>query len=504
MFPLQLGSRDDFQQVRDFLSEAGFTAESLCGMLGVGRLYEVLGGKGRLEGAERGSGPGVLTRLFVLGEPVPEAEWARAIPDHVTEAMARLGMLEHDPSAAGRLVSPIMLAPCQGLLLVSDRHCAPGGGPYQPPDDAVYPAITKATGEFLRLLPRTPCRRLLDLCAGTGVAALSAAAHGVARRAWAADVLARAAHFTRFNACLNGLGNVEVVEGDLYQPVEGLQFDRIVAHPPYVPALRSKWTFRDAGEAGEAISHGVIAGSPEALAPGGRLYCLTTGLDLAEKSFERRVRDWLGPAAGGLDVLLVEIDTFPPEALVSGLALRGQRTPGEARELLRRFEQAGVRSFCHGMLVVEKRADSSRPSFLHRCTAGPRTGPAEIEWMMDWLGRSAAPGFEDVLLEARYRTSPHCRMASEHSFHEDGLAVTAITMKTDYPFRAESGIQPWTAQVLAECTQWRTGRQIYEFCRRERLIQESIGAVEFTALLRSLACAGFLTMEGFTPPAAAG
>ncbi len=504
MFPLRFGSSDDFEQVRDFLTGAGFAPEPLCRTAGVGKLYEVLGGRGRVEGADRESRLGLLARLYVLGESVPKAEWDAAIPGAITEAMGRLGLLDKDPSAAGRLLSPVMLAPCEGVLLVSDRHCAPGGGPYQAPADAVYPAITKATGEFLRLLPRTPCDRLLDLCAGTGVAALSAAASGVARQAWAADVLARAAHFARFNARLNGLENFHAVEGDLYEPVEGLEFDRIVAHPPYVPALRSKWTFRDAGEAGEAISHGVVAGAPKVLAPGGRLYCLTTGLDLNEKSFERRAREWLGGEAEAFDLLFVEIDTFPPEALASSLAFRGQRSPEEARELLRRFEQAGVRSFCHGMLVVEKHADSSRPPFLNRCVAGPRTGPAEIAWMMEWLGRSAAPGFERVLLESRYRTSPQCRMTSEHAFEREGVAVTGITVSTDYPFRAESGIQPWTAQVLAECTQPRTGRQIYEFCRREGLIHERIGPAEFTALLRSLAGSGFLEAEGFKPPAAEG
>ena len=503
MFPLHIGSPDDFAAVRKFLTGAGFTADTLCEALGVSGLHEVLSGKGRLEDAAAAGRLGVLARLFVLGESVPREDWTAAVPDDASDAMGRLGLVEADPASPERLISPVMLAPHGELAFASDRYCAPGGGPYQAPDDAVYPAVTKATGEFLRLLPQTPCQRLLDLCSGTGVAAITAACGGVAEQAWAADILARAAHFARFNARLNGAENVTVVQGDLYEPVGALQFDRIVAHPPYVPALRSKWTFRDAGEAGEAISHGVVAGCPRALAPGGRLYCLTTGLDLAGKGFEQRAREWLGEEAEAFDVLLVEIDSFAPQALASSLALRGQRTPEEARRLLEGFEQAGVRAFCHGLLVVQKKSDALRPAFLHRARSGPRTGPLEIDWLMDWLARSAEPGFERALLEARYRASPHCRMALEHRFEDDGPVVTGIAVRADYPFRVESNIQPWTAQALAACGRPKTGRQIYDFCRREGLIQESIGPAEFTALLRSLVTAGFLEMESLRTPAAA-
>ena len=44
-----------------------------------------------------------------------------------------------------------------------------------------------------------------------------------------------------------------VVEGDMYAPVEGLTFDRIVTHPPYIPAKQTGLIFRDGGEDGEQI-----------------------------------------------------------------------------------------------------------------------------------------------------------------------------------------------------------------------------------------------------------
>jgi methylase of polypeptide subunit release factors len=35
---------------------------------------------------------------------------------------------------------------------------------------------------------------------------------------------------------LNDVSNVTVLQGDLYDPVQGQRFDRITIHPPYVPA----------------------------------------------------------------------------------------------------------------------------------------------------------------------------------------------------------------------------------------------------------------------------
>jgi methylase of polypeptide subunit release factors len=72
---------------------------------------------------------------------------------------------------------------------------------------------------------------------GTGIAALVAAQKDAAH-AWAFDITARATHFAEFNRRLNAIPNVTAAEGDLYAPAGGQTFDRIVAHPPYLPVYR--------------------------------------------------------------------------------------------------------------------------------------------------------------------------------------------------------------------------------------------------------------------------
>ena len=74
------------------------------------------------------------------------------------------------------------------------------------PDDIVYPAITRNTNTFMRMLPVSPCEMFLEMCAGNGVAAIAMAAR--ARHAWSLDLTPRATSVAPFNARLNGLANV--------------------------------------------------------------------------------------------------------------------------------------------------------------------------------------------------------------------------------------------------------------------------------------------------------
>src|SRR5438105_9242584 len=166
--------------------------------------------------------------------------------DETIGLLSRLGLVAADPQDAERLVPTVGLCPTRGVYLVNDK----GGELGALAEDVVYPAILENTQEFLSMLPQIPCRRLLDLGAGTGVAAL-VAAQSYAEHAWACDIAPRSADFSEFNRRLNALENVTVGCGDLYDPVKGRQFDRIVTHPPYVPVLKPGCIFRDGGNDGE-------------------------------------------------------------------------------------------------------------------------------------------------------------------------------------------------------------------------------------------------------------
>ena len=117
--------------------------------------------------------------------------------------------------------------------------------------------------------------RVLDLCTGSGLLALTAARRGV-RDVTAVDVSRRSVLTVRLNARLNGV-RVRALRGSLFEPVAGEQFDVITCNPPYVPAESDELPRRgpqrawDAGPDGRVVLDRLLAEAPAHLRPGGRL-----------------------------------------------------------------------------------------------------------------------------------------------------------------------------------------------------------------------------------------
>ena len=158
-------------------------------------------------------------------------------------------------------------------------------GVLRPPSDAALlgSVIARDAGELRGAT-------VLDLCTGTGILGLTAARLGA--RATAVDVARRAVLNARLNARLNGLA-LEVLRGDLFDPVAGRRFDLIVSNPPYIPAPpgvapRGAARAWDAGPDGREFLDRICDRAAAHLAPGGRV--LLVHSDLADPAeTERRL-----------------------------------------------------------------------------------------------------------------------------------------------------------------------------------------------------------------------
>ncbi|MBY4675696.1 peptide chain release factor N(5)-glutamine methyltransferase [Marinobacterium sp. CAU 1594] len=75
--------------------------------------------------------------------------------------------------------------------------------------------------------------RVLDLGTGTGAIALALASERPAWRLVGCDRVAAAVALAERNRQRNGLTNVEFVEGNWFEPLQG-RFDMIVSNPPYI------------------------------------------------------------------------------------------------------------------------------------------------------------------------------------------------------------------------------------------------------------------------------
>jgi release factor glutamine methyltransferase len=172
------------------------------------------------------------------------------------------------------------------------------------PDTETVIEVARGT----RAEPAAPCR-VLDLCTGSGIIAISLAKELPGAQVVATEVSAAAAEVARRNAERNGVADrVEIRIGDLFAPVAGERFDLIASNPPYIasaviPTLsaevrREPAIALDGGPDGLVFYDRICAAAAAHLAPGGALV-LEHGFDQADA-----VRARL-EAAGLLRVTLV-------------------------------------------------------------------------------------------------------------------------------------------------------------------------------------------------------
>ena len=80
--------------------------------------------------------------------------------------------------------------------------------------------------------------RLLDVGCGYGVVGVVVARVAPSLEVWMTDVNERAVSLAEDNLRRNGVEGATVRQGDLYEPVAGLDFDCIVSNPPISAGMR--------------------------------------------------------------------------------------------------------------------------------------------------------------------------------------------------------------------------------------------------------------------------
>lgn len=171
-------------------------------------------------------------------------------------------------------------------------------------------------------------RRVVDLCTGSGIAAIAAAELGASSvTAW--DICPRAVRCARANAARFAV-EVEVRKGSLPQALQHGPYDVVVSNPPYVPtpygvdyvALPADvgparaW---DAGEDGRLLLDPLCASAPDLLTSGGNLLLVHSELAGVDRSLEML-------HAGGLAADIVAWQSIPFGPVLTARAAWLERT----------------------------------------------------------------------------------------------------------------------------------------------------------------------------------
>ncbi len=139
---------------------------------------------------------------------------------------------------------------------------------------------------------------VLELCAGSGLAGLSACS--TANSVLFVDTNGAALRVIKRAAKERGIKNYSVLKSDLFEELGTRRFDTVLANPPYLPEKAEKEPFHDAlvgGKHGYETTLRIIQGLRDHLKPNGRAFLVLStvyGIDkvykaLADIGFEFEV-----------------------------------------------------------------------------------------------------------------------------------------------------------------------------------------------------------------------
>jgi methylase of polypeptide subunit release factors len=392
------------------LAADGYTPAGLRKALGsAGPLVEGATAGDRRRRARSAGRTGALARLFLLQDAIDAGELERILGEVLTE-LDELGLVREE---GGLVQGTVQLVPHDDLLMASDRYGAGAAG------DQV-PGVQGPSFLLGALAIRRPVARALDLGTGCGIQSLLISPF--AERVVATDVNERALAFAELNLALNGIENVELRHGSLYEPVEGEQFGLVLANPPYVISPDRSFLFRDSPLGGEGISEAVVRGLGDALEPGGHASVLVSWD--ATGANDRPVTWLAGSGCSGLVLVTSKVNA---EANAEKWHVGADRDEGVERWIAY-FAASGIEEIAYGAVVVRKQPGGLRVMAVPDEMAG--IASEQLQRLLD------AP--DGVTAGDRVEIVPGVALEERRRFAAGGWLreVTDIVQTSGFPFRA--------------------------------------------------------------------
>ncbi|MBK6487323.1 MAG: methyltransferase [Gemmatimonadetes bacterium] len=500
--PILLEPRAAFDVVRALLVRASYDEPSVARRLGRSSL---IGAPRLVEGRKTLAGEvtdvqAALIRLFIDGESMESTLVQSLVGDDAFEALRALGLVRSLPGDDRSLAAAVALVPLQGLWFASDLlpRSDQVDGTIQ---DYVYGASGDLTGFFLSVIPDAPGAHVLELCAGTGVAALRAAARGAAG-AVASDLVGRCVHFARFNVLLNALDDrVRVVQSDVWESIGDETFDLVVAHPPYVPALAHVYDFRDAGADGEHVTRRIVQGAPAHVRRGGRLIVRAALSDRRGATIAQRVREWLGESESEFDLVQLESSEYGPFDAYQSVT-KGGKDFVDCERWMRHFDSLQIERF--SLVVIELRREAyGRAPVTERRTFGASVSPEVADWTFRW-GRFLSGGGDTAasrMVGQMPRVVSGVRAAVHLESQSDGgWATVGATVEAAWPSHAVVKAPPLAPTLLELCDGTRDVEAILSGLRSAGLVDALVGAEDVARLVEVLAAAAAIELPACRLP----
>jgi SAM-dependent methyltransferase len=447
---LRLVASSDAMKLRDFLVASGYTEDNLRGTMGMKDLpssrlrnYSRL-----LDKTSEPSCINTLVRWFWIGVPQDASQAEKSLPEWFVPLTLECGLLYRQ----GRDLCPeAMLFPANDFLFAADHTTK---------IDSADPELVLWPNPTSRLLSRFTVRRhstaTLDLGTGTGIQALLAAAHS--DHVVATDLSPRAVGFAAFNACLNGIDNVEVVCGDGFQPVQGRRFDLIVSNPPFFISPSSQYLFCDNPLDLDQLCRRLVQEAPAHLNEGGYFEIMCEWAQIRGQSWQERLAEWFegtGCDVWGLRGYAEDPGEYALERIRS-ISLSTDKDGELYRSYMEYYRQRQV-EVIHGGLIAMRRRSGNNWIFLEEVRQTPKEPFGDLVLqtfaMRDFL---QAHGSDNDLLVLKPKLAADVRLEQVFQQTEGGWKRESLSLRQKKGLDPFIELQPIVAEFLSGCDGART------------------------------------------------
>ena len=442
------------------LVAAGYTAEGLKVQLGVEGELQARAADIPLHRQRVADGKPLdaLIRLFFLGDRLSWQQAATALPGLDPDRLVAAGILE---AVGDDVRATVRLVPHKDVLVVYEPGAEPPEGSHLLADITVRMHFVSA----------------LQAQAGTGMHALLAARH--TDRAIAVEADPRAVSLIRLGALLNGLENLEAIEGESLEPLAGHSYGLIVANPARVLSPEED-------ERADSRCRELVKAVASHLSEGGFAHVLVTWVLGTGEDWWSPLEHWV-EGTGCDAVLLLEREDDPAvyAAAHAAPAALGRWT-GFLRDLAADRVASGA--------VVLRRRSRGRNWVRHEVLPGPEIGPAGDQVVRTFVNHDllASLPTDDQLLDEVLAVVEPQRIEQVWRHEDEGMELESARVRLEWGFGFTVTVDAYTIELLARVDGRRRLRDLFaEIARDSQLEEDSVARAGLPAVRRLLEL-GFL------------
>jgi methyltransferase family protein len=442
------------------LVAAGYTAAGLTERLGAdGELQTSAAGIPlHRQRVTDGKPLDTLIKLFFLGDKLSWQETATALPGLDPDRLVAEGILE---AVGDDLRATVRLVPHKEVLVAYEPDS-------EPPEGSHLLANMTVRMHFVSALQAQ---------AGTGMHALLAARH--TDRAVAVEADPRALSLIRISALLNGLENLEAIEGESLEPLAGHSYGLIVANPARVLSPEED-------ERADSRCRELVKAAASHLSEGGFAHILVTWVLGTGEDWWSPLEHWV--EGTGCDAILFLEREDDPAAYAAAHAAPDAlaRWTGFLRDLAADRVASGA--------IVLRRRSRGRNWARHEVLPDPEIGPAGDQVVRTFVNHdllASLPTDEQLLDEVLAVVEPQ-RIEQIWRHKDEGMELESARVRLEWGFGFTVSVDAYTIELLARVDGRRRLRDLFgEIARDSQLEEDSVARAGLPAVRRLLEL-GFL------------